>query len=126
MFFVGTLGKAVLISAAALTATEANAQQTAKKITVQANQTLVELFQIRNGTNMSSTYGAGRYDQGGSALTGMTIPYLESTGQTYSQNSYTLATPPTHNPEQIGNGTFEQAAPQPYTASRGENRLNRK
>lgn len=121
VFFVGTLGKAALISAAALTASEANAQQTAKKITVQANQTLVELFQIRNGTNMSSTYGAGRYDQGWSAGMWSTIPYLESTGQTYSTTSGANISPLPHTPEQIGNGTFDQANPQPYTTSRWTN-----
>lgn len=101
-----------------------NGQQTAKKITQESNQMIVELYQIRNGTYITNVLGSGWYYQGGSQQSGVIIPYLESTGQTYTENSSISATPPTYVTENIGNATFEQASPQPYTTSRGTNRLN--
>lgn len=85
----------------------ANAQQALQKITTQTNQTIVELYPIRNGTSNSNVIGSGGYDQDLSQTFGSDIIYIESTGLIYNNISAQIQTPPTYPTEQIANGTFE-------------------
>ena len=94
-----------------------NAQQTLQKVTFGTNQTIVELYQIRNGTSNTNVIGAAAWNQDISNLYGEDLIYLESTGIVYDNQSYQnipLGTFPT---EQIGNGTFEIGLT-PYTNNR--------
>ena len=100
------------------------AQQTLQKITPQSNQTIVELYQIRNGTSNINVIGSGGYDQGLSDNYGGDIIYLESTGIVYDNGSFGMIALGNFPIEQIGNGTFEIANPQPYSTNRAQKIFN--
>ncbi len=100
--------KTYVAGAIALSGT-ANAQQTLQKITAGTNQTVVELFQIRNGTSNTDVVGPNGYDQGMSQGSGGDILYLESTGLVYDNASAGSIPLENFPAEQIGNGTFEIA-----------------
>ena len=90
------------------------AQQTLQKITPQTNQTIVELFQIRNGTANTNVIGSGWYNQDLSQGSGTEIMYLEATNLTYTNQLAVVIPIGVFPAEQIGNGTFEIAST-PYT-----------
>ena len=94
------------------------AQQTLQRITYEDDQTIVELFQIRNGEVNYDVVGNGWYDQGMSDGGGTAFFYLEDTEQVYNSYGGNVLTPPSYTQEQIGNGTFKIAEPQPYDVNR--------
>ncbi|MGC4129246.1 MAG: T9SS type A sorting domain-containing protein [Bergeyella sp.] len=100
------------------------AQQTLQKVTAGTNQTVVELFQVRNGNNVNNVVGSAGYDQGMSDVSGAAIQYLESTGKVYTQSNATNETPSAYPVEQIGNGNFELATPQPYGTNKATKKFN--
>lgn len=115
--------KKTLFSIGILTAITLNAQQTLQKITVESNQTIVELYQIRNGISNINVIGSAGYNQDISQTFGSDIIYLESTGIVYNNSSagnISLGSFPT---EQIGNGTFEIATT-PYPNNRAQKIFN--
>lgn len=94
------------------------AQQTLQRITDGANETIVELFQVRNGHSNTNVVGNGGYDQGMSDGGGTAFFYSQDTGQQYDSYDGNNITIPTYPVEQIGNGNFEIAEPQPFDTSR--------
>lgn len=68
--------KKTLFSIGILTAITLNAQQTLQKITVESNQTIVELYQIRNGISNINVIGSAGYNQDISQTFGSDIIYL--------------------------------------------------
>lgn len=101
--------KKLLFSVGILTTMMLNAQQTLQKITLGSSQTIVELYQIRNGTSNTNVIGSAGYDQGMSQGSGNDIAYLESTGIVYNNAAESNIPLGSFPAEQIGNGTFEIA-----------------
>lgn len=107
--------------AGAVVATKA--QQTLQKVTQGSNETIVELFQIRNGSSNSNVVGVNGYNQDLSQGAGTQIAYLESTGSAYTSNANGSLPLGSFPAEQIGNGTFEIATT-PYTNNKASTRYN--
>ena len=82
-----------------------NAQQVVKRITHNANETIVELFVLRNGTALPNTTGPHNFDVGDSDSAGVVGVYNPAINDTYSQISSSYSTVP-KSAEVIGNGTF--------------------
>lgn len=109
--------KKILFSVGILATIMLNAQQTLQKITLGSNQTIVELYQIRNGTSNTNVIGSEGYNQDVSEGAGGDIIYLESTGIIYDNGSAGFISLGNFPAEQIGNGNF-QIATTPYINSK--------
>lgn len=81
------------------------AQQVVKRITHNTNNTVVELFALRNGTSLPNTTGERNFNTGTSDNKGTVIVYNPAFANTYdNQKLPSWFTP--YGTEQIGNGTF--------------------
>lgn len=81
------------------------AQQVVKRITHNSNNTVVELFALRNGTSLPNTTGDRNVDTGASDNSGNVIAYNPAIANSYTDdNSVTGETK--KDSEQVGNGTF--------------------
>lgn len=81
------------------------AQQVAKRITDNTNETIVEMFVLRNGTSLPNVTGENNFNTGTSDATGNVIVYNPAIWNTYSKQQLPSGTA-SHGTEIVGNGNF--------------------
>lgn len=103
--FVNNNSKALFLVVTLSGTMQMTAQQVAKRITDNTNETIVEMFVLRNGTSLPNTTGENNFNTGTSDATGNVIVYNPAIWSTYSKQQLPSGTA-SHGTEIVGNGSF--------------------